>query len=333
MRIRRTIGALALCAAASGGLVACGDNSSSGSDNGSSATAGGGKKVSIYFGGLGAPSADFWRVMKNGADQAARDLGNVRLVWIYPRSVDIASYTEKLEEAIAAKPDGLVVLNIGDLNEVSERAHDEGIRLALEPPPPLSQQQLRPIDSPYVSEVGSDEEIGGERIGQYLIDRGATALVCVVQEVGDATESTRCKGAENAAREQGVSYELLPASLDRNQTAELVRGFLAKHSDYAVLATGPDASIAAASGIKDAGSDTLLGGFDLAPEIVRLIKSGEMAATIDQQPWWRGYMAVLELVHNVRYGLVQPNALLTGPAIVDASNVDEVAALVEQGVR
>ena len=39
------------------------------------------------------------------------------------------------------------------------------------------------------------------------------------------------------------------------------------------------------------------------------------------------------LAHYLRYGLQQANHFLTGPTIVDASNVEQVAALVEQGYR
>ena len=58
-----------------------------------------------------------------------------------------------------------------------------------------------------------------------------------------------------------------------------------------------------------------------------------MANTIDQQQFWRGYMPVLLLTHYIKYGLVEANYFLTGPTIVDASNVEQVAALVEQGYR
>ena len=44
-------------------------------------------------------------------------------------------------------------------------------------------------------------------------------------------------------------------------------------------------------------------------------------------------MPVLLLTHFVKYGLIEGNYFLTGPTIVDASNVDQVATLVEQGYR
>ena len=46
-----------------------------------------------------------------------------------------------------------------------------------------------------------------------------------------------------------------------------------------------------------------------------------------------GYISVLEMVHYVRYGLIQSNYFLTGPQIVDKANADAVASLAENGVR
>jgi simple sugar transport system substrate-binding protein len=44
-------------------------------------------------------------------------------------------------------------------------------------------------------------------------------------------------------------------------------------------------------------------------------------------------MPVLLLTHQIKYGLTQANCFLTGPTIVDASNVDKVSALVKEGYR
>jgi len=79
--------------------------------------------------------------------------------------------------------------------------------------------------------------------------------------------------------------------------------------------------------------DLLLGAFDLDPATLESIKAGEMLFTVDQQPYWRGYIPVLALTHNIRYGLQQANYFLSGPSIIDSSNVDLVIELAKQGVR
>ena len=66
---------------------------------------------------------------------------------------------------------------------------------------------------------------------------------------------------------------------------------------------------------------------------MKLIQDGELTFTMDQQGYWRGYISVMELVHYIRYGLVQANYFLTGPILVDTSNADSVAGLAAAGVR
>ena len=74
-------------------------------------------------------------------------------------------------------------------------------------------------------------------------------------------------------------------------------------------------------------------GYDIVAQSLAAIEDGRQAFTIDQQQFWRGYMPVLLLVHYIRYGLIEANYFLTGPTVVDASNVKRVEALVKAGYR
>ena len=44
-------------------------------------------------------------------------------------------------------------------------------------------------------------------------------------------------------------------------------------------------------------------------------------------------MPVLLLTHYIKYGLIEGNYFLTGPTVVDKSNVEQVAKLVKAGYR
>ena len=56
--------------------------------------------------------------------------------------------------------------------------------------------------------------------------------------------------------------------------------------------------------------------------------------SIDQQPYMQGYLAVSLLNGYLRYGLNLPQRpLLTGPAVIDAANVDSAIAGAKAGVR
>ena len=62
----------------------------------------------------------------------------------------------------------------------------------------------------------------------------------------------------------------------------------------------------------DSGRDDLiLTGYDIVAQSLAAIKDGRQAFTIDQQQFWRGYMPVVLLTHNIKYGL------LTGELLPD----------------
>lgn len=294
----------------------------------------GDKRLVIYVAGLASPSTGFFRVLNNGAQEAGSDLG-VEVRYVYPASVDLASYTQKLEEIIAAQPDGILILEIGNLDAIARRATDAGIAVALNPAPPAAEQPLRDPADVYVSRVGADEYAAGAMAAQRMIDNGAQSLICVQQNVGDGTQTSRCKAMSDIADASGVQFEHVAGDPDPGQTATIVEAYLRSHPDVdGVVATGQPATAGIVTAKKAVGRSPLqTAGFDVSPDIVAMIQAGDLDFTMDQQGWWRGYISVLELVHYVRYGLVQSNYFLTGPQIVDGTNADDVARLAEEGVR
>lgn len=293
----------------------------------------GGKRLTIYVEGLADPSSGFFRVLNNGAQQAGKDLG-VDVKYVYPQSVDLASYTDQINATIAAKPDGILILGIGDLDAVAADAKSKGIAVAFNPAPSVKDMPLRDPNDVYVSRVGADEYAAGQMAANRFIEKGAKSIICVQESVGDGTQTARCAGMEQIATEKGVTYDHVAGDLDPGKTAAITEAYLRSHPDVdAVLATGQPATAGIVSARKVVDRAIQTAGFDVSPELVAMIQAGDLDFTMDQQGWWRGYISVLELVHYIRYGLIQSNYFLTGPQIVDASNADAVAGLAEAGVR
>jgi simple sugar transport system substrate-binding protein len=70
------------------------------------------------------------------------------------------------------------------------------------------------------------------------------------------------------------------------------------------------------------------------PANLQRIKDGTQLFCIDQQPYLQGYLAVSLLNGYVQYGLKLPTApVLTGPGIVDATNVAATLAGAAAGAR
>ncbi|MEW9838631.1 substrate-binding domain-containing protein [Mesorhizobium sp. ZMM04-4] len=293
----------------------------------------GGKRLTIYVEGLADPSSGFFRVLNNGAQQAGKDLG-VDVKYVYPQSIDLASYTDQINTTIAAKPDGILILGIGDLDAVAADAKSKGIAVAFNPAPSVKDQPLRDPNDVYVSRVGADEYAAGQMAANRFIEKGAKSIICLQENVGDGTQTARCAGMEQIATEKGVTYDHVAGDLDPGKTAAITEAYLRSHPDVdAVLATGQPATAGIVSARKTIDRPIQTAGFDVSPELVAMIQAGDLDFTMDQQGWWRGYISVLQLVHYIRYGLVQSNHFLTGPQIVDSSNADAVAGLAEAGVR
>ena len=189
-----------------------------------------GKRLTIYIEGLADPSSGFFRVLNNGAQQAGKDLG-VDVKYVYPASVDLASYTEKIEETIAAKPDGILILGIGDLDAVAKEAKDKGIAVAFNPAPSVKDKPLRDPNDIYVSRVGADEYAAGQMAANRFAEKGAKSMICVQEEVGDGTQTERCAGMEQVAKAKGVKYDHVAGDPDPGKTASIVEAYLRSHPD------------------------------------------------------------------------------------------------------
>ena len=92
----------------------------------------------------------------------------------------------------------------------------------------------------------------------------------------------------------------------------------------------------AANGILQAGAadKVKLASFDMDQANLDRIKAGTQLFAIDQQPWLQGFLAVTLSDAYANYGLKVASApILTGPGIVDASNIDTTIAGAKAGYR
>lgn len=101
-----------------------------------------------------------------------------------------------------------------------------------------------------------------------------------------------------------------------------------------ILSTGSADTEAAGRTIEKyfPGKGYISAGFDLNPEILRLVKANVIRLTVDQQPYAQGYYSVVELTLLKRYGIA-PSSIDTGATIVTSAQADQVIALSEQLYR
>ena len=291
--------------------------------------------ISIYFVGCAAPTG-FHGYLARGAEEAGDNLG-VKVTYIYPDKLTIPNQVQKIEEAIAAQADGIAVCAFARdvaYEEVAARAKEAGIAFGSAAAPPAGAQVRDPKDI-FLFRTGSDERAAGALTAQTLIKMGVTGNVVVGdQQPGDATCRDRAESQIEFLKAAGIKAEFLELTLDPGQQSEAIFNYLRRNPDTQAATSVCDVIDGFLSAKADSGRDDLiLTGYDIVAQSLKAIKDGRQAFTIDQQQFWRGYMPVLLLTHYIKYGLIEGNYFLTGPTIVDASNVDQVSTLVEQGFR
>jgi simple sugar transport system substrate-binding protein len=308
---------------------------------GPATTLGGGlkeaKDVKIVYVGCGAPTQFFWARVTRGAQEAADNLG-IQYQYLYPETVDATSLNQMVEQAIATQPDGIAVCGLDPNGQRStiQRAVDAGIATVLTPPEnTISQSPLRDPKLPYIGQVGADEPSGGVLAASAAISRlNSKSMVCT-QSQSDTTQGLRCKSLMDTATSMGAAAQIQIVPNDQGQAADIMTNFMRAHPDVdTIVTTNADVAIGVVQAKQTAGTPGVhLVTFDLNDNVLQGVKDGTIDFAIDQQQYWRGYIPVLLLTQYVRYKLVMANNFLTGPNIIDQSNVDAVINLVSQAIR
>jgi len=189
--------------------------------------------------------------------------------------------------------------------------------------------------------VGSNDYAGGVAGGEYLAKHGQKKGICVNTLPGAANIEAFCSGFVEGMTKNGAAADVLPLPAtsfgSATAVAQAVRAHLLQNPDIdAVFTVGNVDSNSAVSGIAQSGKtgQVQVCGINFDESVLNNIKQGTHLCAIDQQGYHQGFLAVSILNAYVNYGLTVPvREILTGPGIVDSSNVDSTLAGVKAGTR
>jgi simple sugar transport system substrate-binding protein len=128
---------------------------------------------------------------------------------------------------------------------------------------------------------------------------------------------------------------VLVTGVDSSLAAEMIGAYLENHPEvHTIIGTGLADTEGAGLAVEalEKSEDYLVVGFDLSPNILRLVKNGIVAYTIDQQPYVQGFFPVVQLVHLYRYG-IQPMNIDAGATVIGRENVGSIIRLSDDGYR
>jgi simple sugar transport system substrate-binding protein len=102
-----------------------------------------------------------------------------------------------------------------------------------------------------------------------------------------------------------------------------------------VITLGAPFALVAVQALKEAASSAKVVTFDTNAELVGAVESGDVQWAIDQQPYLQGYFAIDALWLYKTNGniLGGGEAVLTGPAFVDKTNIATVSEYAKRGTR
>lgn len=303
-------------------------NESDGGDGGSGSAGGGGGDLSFSVITHGSAGDAFWDVVQNGAEAAGEDLG---IDVDYQSDGDPQRQAQLIDAAVNQGVDGIVVsmANPDAIQESVEAAVSAGIPVVT-----INSGGDRSAEFGAIGHVGQDETIAGEGAGRELAADGASNVLCVIHEAGNIGHEQRCAGAAT-----GLGAQVTPLQVDINDLtgaqSTITSQLQSDSAIDAVLTLNSAVAAVAVESVADAGSEAEVATFDLNQDVISGIQDGSIAFAVDQQQYEQGYLPIVMLqlyAENLNtVGGGQP--VLTGPGIVDATNVDEIADLASAGTR
>lgn len=272
----------------------------------------------------------FWSVVKNGVTAAGQDM-KVQVDYRAPETFDMVAMSQLIDAAVNQKPSGLIV-SIPDSSALGpsiQKAVAAGI-------PVISMNSGSDVSKKLgaLLHVGQDELDAGKAAGAKLKEMGGKVGLCVNHEVGNVSLDLRCKGFSEGF---GGKVTVLPVSNDPSDIRAKVKAALSSDTSIdTIMALGaPLSGEPTVAAVKEAGKtgSVKVASFDLSANFLKAVSAGEAAFAIDQQQYLQGYLPVVFLALNAKYGLIPGGDVPSGPNLITKDKAAQVVDLSAKGIR
>ena len=243
-----------------------------------------------------------------------------------------AKQTADIEAAITGGAQG-IILAPNDVNALTP-----GVEAVIKAGIPIVTLDRR-VDntSVKVPHVGADNVAGGRIMAQWVIDsfpNGARVLL-ITGQLGSSPSIDRTRGIKEGLATAGAKYQIVAeqsATWKREQGLTVTQNVLTSlggQSLQAVVAESDEMALGALEALRSSGvSGVKVIGFDATPEALKLVRSGEMAATVEQSPMNQARTALQQLVAQIRQHTPMTGASIA-PVLITQSNVNQAERIGE----
>jgi len=247
-----------------------------------------GVKIGLSVSTLNNP---FFVDLANGAEDKANELG-IELLVVDARD-DPAKQLNDIEDLILQRVD-MILVNPTDSDAIVsaiEEANDAKI--------PVITVDRSANGGKVLLHIASDNVAGGRMAGNFIAEQlgGEGKVIELVGVPGTSSARERGQGFnEEISKYPGIEVVARQtANYNRAEGLTVMENLLQAYSDVdAVFAHNDEMALGALEAIKAAGKlqDIIVVGFDATPDALASVESGELSATIAQQPYTMGEMAV-----------------------------------------
>jgi simple sugar transport system substrate-binding protein len=279
----------------------------------------------------GQASSSFWAIVRNGIDQARRQM-DVRISYSAPDVYSVPRMRSLIDRAVATHPDALVVsIPDAQLGGAIRRAVRAGI-------PVVSINSGIDLFRRFgvLAHVGQPEERAGAAAGRRLVAAGVRRALCVIHEEGNIGLEQRCDGFASAMRAAGGTSRRVIVDVNDPATPRRLAGSIDSAKANGVLTLNGNAAKQALEARRLVRPRKVqLGTFDLSPEVLEAVRAGQMRFAVDQQAFLQGYLPIVLLTQRVRYGLfpAEGEVIPTGPSFVTKATAAQAIRLSSRSIR
>lgn len=243
-----------------------------------------------------------------------------------------AKQTADIEAAITGGAQG-IILAPNDVNALTPGV-EEVIKAGI---PIVTLDRRVDHTSVKVPHIGADNVAGGRIMAQWVIDsfpKGARVLL-ITGQLGSSPAIDRTRGIKETLAAAGPKYQIVAeqsGTWKREQGLTVTQNVLTSlgaQSLQAVVAESDEMALGALEALRSSGvSGVKVIGFDATPEALQLVRSGAMAATIEQSPINQARTALQQLVAQIRQHTPMPGASIA-PLLITQSNVNQAERIGE----
>ncbi len=290
MKIKKIM-ALAMAAAMTFSIVACGAVSIDGESSKKEESKEGGSNEKIGNGSIGFSVSTlnnpFFVTLTEGAKDKAKEL-DAELI-VVDAGDDAAKQTNDIEDLIS-KNISVLVVNPVDSDAVAPAVKDamaKGIKVVTVD---------RGVNGVEVDcSIASDNVAGAAMATEYLVEKvGKAAKVAELEGVSGASATIdRGEGFHQVADKELDVVAKQTANFNRSEGMSVMENMLQANSDIVgVFSHNDEMALGAVEAIAATGKDIAVVGFDATDDAVTAVKDGKMAATVAQKPELMGATAI-----------------------------------------